>query len=129
MKVGEWSNNALALASDLSEGSIRQALQENGTAPKIDTVEKIANGLGVDLGWLLGVNEQPVNYDLLQALVQLFLESYESSPLLRQQFAHMIARAYEDALLHSISAQDLRDLQLLTAGPTRELAELRSSQE
>lgn len=103
----DTSVNAVATAADVSEGTLRAFLKDDGTrSMRLDTVERLASALGVNTAYLLGASEKPLNKELLGALLERLLQNL----LRNKKFAHLVSqsllRAYEAGIATEVDPND-----------------------
>lgn len=108
------SVNETGKKADIRESSIRAILNGKTASATIGTVEKLANGLEMDVADLLGVERQPVKEELLVGLLKRLLRPLFHQESLVDQIAQSLLQAYAIGLDIGADPKNPRDLDMLT---------------
>lgn len=110
----KMSVNALAKASGLRESSIRAILNGTTRSTTLATVDKLAKGFDVPPGYLMNVDQAPIQATLLIELLKRLLRPLLHRERLIEAVAQSVVRAYAVGRDSGVDPLDPRDLDILT---------------
>lgn len=120
-ELAEGNVNGLARQSGIREGSIRAILDGTTQSTRLITVEKLAEGLGVTPGALLNTERAPLNYALLQKILERLLRNLQIDARTASAIARSVLQAYEDGIETGVNPDDPQDVDKITRSEARQL--------
>lgn len=114
IQENDLSVNALGEACKLPESTIRAILQKREHSAKLSTVERLAKGLNVSAGDLLGIKSEPVNRALLAGILESLLSDFFPDKRTPMRVAQAVLRAYAVGIETGVNPGDPLDLTKIT---------------